>query len=297
MDRFFLKTRTGPYRTFERLRDNRSNPGLKNSALKHRSVAQLVAEKRGYEHTQLALKSRLWSLLSGPPWTPAKREEEIDRLLHTFEFYESGPRDKFILDTLSIEDFRDLDRTPSNFQCGLRKVAQQQSLDGILLLCLLYRRHLEAGRLGEVRDVGDAVLRAIHHYCDRPGFHGEVRTLWVFITRRRVFAGQPSLEHTPQALSEARQIIAGWEAHCTTAQAQKWFDDQVWLYACNRENDEEVQRSYIIPRNPEVEGFIAARDHLWIRAVDTAVANLPPLNPNSPSTAETGFAQPPGHRE
>src|SRR5690606_24195798 len=38
MDKFFLKRSHGPYRMFERIRDNCSNPGLKSRVLKGRSV-------------------------------------------------------------------------------------------------------------------------------------------------------------------------------------------------------------------------------------------------------------------
>lgn len=270
MDKFFLKRSHGPFRMFERIRDNCSSPGLKNRTLKGRSVVEVVAEKQGYHHTQAAFESSLWSLLSGSAWSPVKREEEIDRLLRTLALYESGPTDRFIRTALSAPDFRGLKRNRAYFQRVLGQLARKRSLDNILLLCLLYRRYLEIGRLGEARDVRAAVLRAIHRYCDRPGFSRDVHTIWVFITRRRVFAGQPSLEHTPRALSEARERIGVWEAQCTPAKAWQRLDDQSWLYACIGENAEEIPVSYIIPRNPGVERFIAARDEFMTRELIVA---------------------------
>jgi len=268
MDKFFLKRTHGPYRTFERIRDNCSNPGLKSRVLKGQSVVELVAEKPGYRHTGAAFESPLWSLLGGVAWGPAKREEEIERLLHTLEYFESRASDLFILSALRKPDFRGLKRNRTHYRRVLGQIVRKRSLDGILLLCLLYRRYLESGRLGEARDVRDAVLRAIHHYCDRPGFHRNVHTTWVFITRRRVFAGQPSLEHIPKAIAEARVLIGSWEAPLTPLEARQWSRDQSWLYACMRENSEEIPMSYIIPRDPEVDLFIAGRDKFLSQEIE-----------------------------
>lgn len=271
MDKFFLKRTYGPFRTFERIRDNSSNPGLKRGDLLGRSVVELVAEKREYRHTQAAFESPLWSMLSGAPWCPVKRETEIDRLMHQFELYESEASDRFILSALRALDFIG---SPSHahFLRVLGQLASERSLDGIMLLCLLFRRYLEIGRLQEACDVRDAVLSAIHRYCDRPGFHRNVHTLWVFITRRRVFAGQPSLEHTPQAIAEASNLIGPWEAPFTPSEARRWSGDQCWLYACMRENAEDMPASKIISRNQEVESFISARDN-WI-TLDMPVSKI-----------------------
>lgn len=274
MDKFFLKRCHGPFRMFQRIRDNCSNPGLKNRNLNGRSVVEIVAEKRGYHHTQAAFESSLWSMLSGSPWSPIQREEEIDRLLHSLALYESGPTDRFIRSALSAPDFRGLKRNRAYFQRVLGQLARKRSLDHILLLCLLFRRYHEVGRWGQARDVRNAVLQAIHRYCDRPGFSRDVHTIWLFITRRRVFSGQPSLEHTPRALSEARELTGIWETYCATTEARQSFDEETWLYACLRENAGEIPVSYIIPRSAGVERFIVARDEFFTRSIQATVRKV-----------------------
>lgn len=297
MDTFFLGDHDFERRVFRRILDNASDPGLKGPQGDRVSVVERVAEKPGYRHTRAAYESRLWDLLGPRIWTPIEREEEISRLLRDFALYESGPEDKAILDALIQPDFRGLSRSRSYFRRTLRQLARKRDLDRILLLCLLYRRYFEAGRLGEARDVRHAVLQAIRHFCNRPGFHGDVHTLWVFITRRCIFAGQPSLEHTWQALYEAREMLAGWEVRCIEAKSQKWFDNQVWLYACLRENAEEIPVSYLIPRTLAVERFLSARDQLMIKALDAAVLAWHPPELDQPISAAIRFAELQGHRE
>ncbi|GAB2519400.1 hypothetical protein [Lysobacter humi (ex Lee et al. 2017)] len=297
MDRLFLKPERGPYRVFKRIREHCSNPGLKDRKLNGASVVERVAAKPGYLHTQAAYESPLWDLLSGAPWSPTKRESEIARLLQQFALYESGPEDKFILNTLDAPDFRGVKRSRAHFRRVLQSLARKRLLDAILLLCLFYRRYLEGGRLGEARDVRDAVLKAIHRYCARPGFHGDVHTLWVFITRRRVFAGQPCLEHTPKALSDAREWLAGWAARCTSPQAQALLEEQIWLWACLKENAEEIPVSYLVQRNLDVDRFVANRDELQAQALAAALAARPAPDLDASVSAATRFAELRGHRE
>ena len=299
MDAFFLGDRTLGGRVSQRIRDNASDPGRPRTALGNDSVAGRVGAKAGYLDTLDAYNSALWTLLGPEPMEPEERELLIRSLLRKFALYESGPDDAFIFRALGMLDFRGLKRTRGDFRRALRVLASKRSVDRILLLCLFYRRYLESGRWGEARDVRDAVIRAIRHFCNRPGFHADVETLWLFITRRRVFAGQPSLEHTWQALFEARELLAGWEARCSSDAEHAWFMQQVWLYACVRENAEETPAPSLIPRDLEVEQFLSRRSQMMVRALEAAadVWHGAPPDLDAPVSAATRFAEMAGHRE
>jgi hypothetical protein len=273
MDRYFLGSEVDlGGRVFRRIRDNASDPGLKRKALGGDSVVGRVAARSGSRDTQEVYDSALWPVLEPTPLTPDEREVLIASLLRKFALYESGPDDAVIFRHLGMVDFRGMRRTRSEFRRAIAQLARTRSIDRILLLCLFYRRYLECGRWGEARDVRDAVLRAIRRFCDRPGFTGDVKTLWVFMTRRRIFAGQPSLEHTWQALFDARELLAGWEVMCKTEAEHVWFLEQVWLYACARENAEEAPAPHLVPRDPAVETFLSSRDRLMAEALEAAAA-------------------------
>jgi hypothetical protein len=297
MDAYFLGDTTLGGRVFLRIRDNASDPGLPRAALDNDSVVGRVGSKPGFRDTQDAYDSVLWVLLAPEPLTPEQRELLIGSLLCKFVLYESGPDDAIIFRSLGMLDFRGLRRTRSDFRRALAQLGRARSLDRIALLCLFYRRYLEAGRWGEAREVRDAVLRAIHRFCRRPGFAGEVKTLWLFMIRRRVFAGQPSLEHTEQALFEARELLGGWEARCNTDAELEWFHRQVWLYACARENAEESPVPHLIPRDPAVEQFLSRRDGLLVAALEAAAEawarSMPDLD--APVPASTRVAEMRGH--
>lgn len=299
MDSFFLGDVDLDGRVFRRIRDNASDPGLLRKALNNESVVGRVATKSGYRHTQEAYDSALWTLLGPESMEPDEREVLIASLLQKFVLYESGPDDKFIFDQLTLPDFRGLQRSRSDFRRAAHQLARKRSVDHILLLCLLYRRYLEGGLWGEAGHLRNTILMAIRNYCDRPGFHGDVRTLWIFLTRRRVFAGQLSLEHTWQTLDLVRKIFVHWEQSCRTQKDLAWFKEWVWLYACARENEEEIPVQHLVPRDRQVENFLTSRDQLMIKALDTAVAAHESARPDedAPNSAARQFAEFIGYRE
>lgn len=298
MDRFFLGREVDlGGRVFKRIRDNASDPGLARMALGGDSVVGRVAARSGYRDTQEVYDSPLWAVLDPIPLTPDQREVLISSLLGKFMLYESGPGDAVIFRHLGMIDFRGMRRTRTEFRRAIGQLARTRSVDRIALLCLFYRRYLECGRWGEARDVRDAVLRAIHRFCDRPGFTGDVKTLWLFMTRRRVFAGQPSLEHPWQAMFDARELLAHWEVRCTTQAQEAWFMEQVWLYACAHENAEETPAPHLVPRDLEVETFLSSRDRLMVEALEAATAGWDAAAFDAPVSAATRCAEMRGHRE
>lgn len=240
MGAFFLPKIEDAGKIFALIEKHASDPGLVRISLGGKSVVDLVSAKEGFAHTKLNYDSALWKVLGPTLPTPWELEEMINdaiRQLILVEKWEDPPLE-LLVQAASIC------RLPiqiAAYRRVVRWAARKRSITCVLLLCLLYRRAIETGAVGEMRILREGVLNAVRHFCQRPGFSGAASTLFLFLVRRRVLAGQSALDHTPDVEWQADQFLVEWDLRCTTDAEYKWLGHQRWLIACALENLERTQ--------------------------------------------------------
>ena len=258
MGRFFLGDVEEAARVFVRIEYYASDPGIPRPDKD--TVVERVAAKPGFAHTKLVYDSALWRLLGPTLPSPDEREEMINQAIRQLIFVERM-QDPALRLLVRVASICRLPTPASAYRRVIRRFARKRSITCLLLLCLLYRRAIEVGAVDEVRILREGVLAAVRHFCNRPGFSGAAFTLLLFLVRRRVLAGQSSLEHTLEMQLWAEDVLADWSVRCTTPEEHQWLERQTWLVACAIENLEQTQifeRTYELPA--EIEALICERD-------------------------------------
>ena len=238
--RFFLPGAEDSGNIFTLIEKNSSNPGRRRASLENRSVVDFVGAKRGFAHTKLVYDSALWMLLKPTLPTPWEREEMIHHTLGQLMRDDKIQDPSFSLLVRVASDCR-LPTPVAAYRRVVRRFARKRSITCVLLLCLLYRRATETGAVGEMQILREGVIAAVHHFCNQPGFSYATATVLLFLVRRRVLAGQRSLEHTLEMDYDADQYIAYLGFLCMTPEEYAWVDHQKWLVACALENLEREQ--------------------------------------------------------
>lgn len=270
MDTYFLGEVGEGTRTFWRIQENASNPGLGRNSLGGDSVVDRVARMPGYFHTREIFESELfvsekYSPVLGPdPLTVMKREALIGDVLSRLRLVEVTDDDRWIANANALTIPGTNIGTRDLLRRWLKHFGRKRKIDHILLMCLLYRRAVERGALEEAIDFRDAIMRAIRRFCSRPGFDGDVQTLWLFITWRRVIVGRASLDHTQDALDRAELQLP--RSFFEVPKLRRNFDWHLWMMASLIELDANAGRTRIMSRTPVWDEFERNRESLLEKA-------------------------------
>lgn len=265
-DRYFLGEEAEGTRRFWRIQREASDPGLKRASLGGDSVVSRVARHPGYFDTRAIYASELFQpilypAVLGPERLSAQQcDGLIDMVLRRLDLIEIADEDA----TLLLASERQIPGlaagTRTSLQRWLACFVRKRNLDHILLLCLLYQRSVARGALEEAIMFRDAVVVAIQRFCQRPGFNGDIQTLWLFMTKRRVFMGQASLDHSAAALAGAEQMLPGiFMKVPALRRSLAWHR---WLMAGLLELQEEASWTRIMPRTVAWEEFVREREDL-----------------------------------
>ena len=240
MGRFFLGDTQDAARIFERIEHNASDPGLPRKSLDGRNVVDIVAAKPGFAYTKEVYDSGFWRAVGTIPIEPDEREEMINAAFRRLAIDER-PEYPDLRGLYRITSNIRLPITPAAYRQTVQRFARTASLYSLTLLCLLYRRAIETGALREMKILRDGIQICARRLCNQNKFSGAVASSLLFIIRRRVLAGQMSLEHDQDMIYWARDLLAEWENHCWTKEEQSWLKDQIWYVACMLENLETAE--------------------------------------------------------
>ena len=289
-------------RVMWRIKRHASDPGEERSKLlKGRSAVGVVGEVPGYHHTKGIYASELFTEVLAPhPLKASRRDELIAIVLARLGLYEPTESDRAIARTskISIVGFRN--PVGHDLKAWLMVFARKRHIDRVLLLCLLYLRALARSNLEEAILFRDSIYFAIHRFCTRPGFGGNVHTLWRFITWRRIFSGSVSLEHGEAALAVADRLVPEYFRRFSTPTGRRQYEWARYIAACGLEMQDCAPATHITKRTPDIDAFLLERSELEVRAQRSWLAEAlwrMRRNMREGITASTRFQEMRGHRE
>ena len=260
MGPFFLGDSQDAARIFERIEYNASDPGRPRKSLDGRNVVDIVAAKPGFAYTKDVYDSDFWRVVGAIHIEPDEREEMINAAFRRLVFDERPQYPDLQALFRVISNVR-LPMTPAAYRQTVQRFARTASMSSLTLLCLLYRRAIETGALREMKILRDGIQICARRLCNKNKFSGAVASSLLFLIRRRVFAGQLSLEHDADRLYWARDLLIEWETNCWTEKEMSWLHDQVWYVACMLENLETAE-AFMAPDEPpdETDGWQSEED-------------------------------------
>lgn len=265
-DRFFLGEAGEGTRTFWRIRRTASDPGLPKASLDGDSVVSRVGQHKGFFHTRAVYASELFqptqqpAVLGPDPMSGVERDGLIEFVLRRLNLVEITREDAYLARAGGRTSPELAPGTRVALQRWLTDFTRKRNIDHILLLCLLYQRAIGRSALEEAIVFRDATVVAIRRFCQRPGFGGDVHTLWLFVTHRRVFMGQRSLEHSPAALARAEQMLPA--AFTKVPALRREFTWRRWMMAGLLELLYTASWTRITPRTSAWESLERDRDVL-----------------------------------
>jgi hypothetical protein len=304
MDRHFLGEDAGDGRGFWRVLRYARDPGLPRASWGGLSLVDRVGATRGFEHTAAVYHSVLWADVLGPSsLEPARREILIGETLKRLGLFEPAEEDRFAESVLAL-GLDELRAIPARvLRQRVARLARLRSVDAILLLCLYYRRAIEATQMEEARIFAQGALDAIGRFCRRPGVPGGVDGMWTFMTRRRVLAGQQSLAHTPQVQQTASLWLASRRERAAAAGRldSAALSEQAWQLGCVLDNQTDLMPATSFhSRTLALEAYMASRagliDDARARGVEQALARAE-TSAATWTPAQRRFAELPGHSE
>lgn len=288
-------------RVMWRIQRHASDPGLCHPLGVSHSVVEIVQARPGFLHTGAIYNSELFTqVLSPQPVTAERRDDLIAIVLERLGLYEPTGLDLAIASAneMSIGGFRSPD---ASLLCPwLMHFARKRQIDRVLLLCLLYQRALARANLEEAILFRDATLMAIERFCMRVGFAASTKTLWQFMTLRRVFAGRSSLEHTSEALDAGAELLPPAFRRAKTPAGRQRYEWMRYTAACALELQGDLLSTHLTPRTREIDDFVHQRPELERRAklvwYKEALARARRDRVRG-VTADTRLMEMPGHRE
>lgn len=288
-------------RVMWRIKRHASDPGEQRSTLlQKRSPVEVIAERSGFHHTKAIYTSELFTeVLSARPLAAERRDTLIKTVLDRLGLYEPTRSDLYIAERTKtlVEGFR---KPVHGLGTWLEVFARRRHIDHVLLLCLLYLRALGKTNLEEAIQFRNAIIVAIDRFCGRPGFSGDVRTLWHFIVARRVLTGRMSLDHSDGALTAADKFAWSYYKQTSTPAERRRREWMRYMTACRVELYEQETPLYITKRTPDIDAFLSKRADLQEQAIRSRRAeSLWQLRRSMREgvSAETRFMEMHGHRE
>ena len=170
-----------------------------------RELREHVARQHGYAATLSAYKHSIWDHLAvRTPHFP-ERTAWLTRQLTRFQILRVEPTD----DTHGIElglvpDERDQDLSPPPLELQVKRFL---SLDGLLLLLLLYREAQDVGHRRQAAQLREALHRLGHEWAIHYRYQGEVKDTWRFLLETRIVDWAPGFKPAADAMQRAEQQL------------------------------------------------------------------------------------------
>ena len=221
-------------RAFWRVKRNGYDPGRRRVSLVNQSLVDVVGKKSGYEYTQDIYDNPLWLQVLGPTEISFDvRDGLISKLMTSLGLFQPDRTDEFITQEMGLEQPSLLASTPDDYRRSLEALTERRSLDGILLMCLLYRRAMGNAHLEEAICLRDEIFHAVKHYCNRPYFDGQVLTYFLHLINRRVFCGVRDTTPSSEAVEEARQMFLHRRKRASSARSRNVIKEMEYMWAIN----------------------------------------------------------------
>lgn len=171
-----------------------------------RSLLEHVAAHPKYKATRTQYLHRLWAHLAARNPTFHDRAAWMERQLGAHGLVRFDPVDAInsvalgLMDEPTIASAIDDSFSHSSLPHDATRFA---TLDGILLLLMIYREAQDLSRFDDVRTLALLLRSAAHEFSDRHGYAGEVLDTWRHLIATRMLAWQPDFEPASTCLSAA----------------------------------------------------------------------------------------------
>jgi hypothetical protein len=271
LDRYFLGDDRADLRAFWRIARDDTDPGLSRDALDGRNLVDIVGERPGYHHTRAIYHSELWEEILGPrPLKLDRREALLSILLDRLDLFEPNSEDWMAAAEFGLNAFGSRRRSMRDFERWLAHFSRKRNIERLSLLCLLFRRAIEASALEEALVLERALLSSVRRFCCRFGFNSSISAEWEFLIRRRVIAGQQSLAIPEHIIRSATLMLSDWESRCETPMQRRRYEQMLWAGACLLDNQQDLQVTHLVSRSEQVIDYQSKRRDYVDRAGEMA---------------------------
>jgi hypothetical protein len=195
---------------FQSIADDGFDPGL-IKITKTLSLLGHVTSKTSYLDTQHDYAHNLWKALQDRHWKPPDQSGWIERALKNFDIFGVEWRDSSRADQIGLDwpEFRrDEDgraTTPVHSLHAVLKPEQLTSLDGMLLLLLLYRQCIDQANFRLAEELSHTIRVASQAFESR--FHEEGVDTWRFVMRTRILAWIPDFQPSELMVKKATALL------------------------------------------------------------------------------------------
>ena len=226
LDWLFLGEEHESSRTFWRIKHDGYDPAHKRVSLRNKTLVQVVASNSGYKYTEEVYGHALWIQVLGPSEISFDaREKLISKMMQRLGLFQPDGDDWLINEEMALGEPSLGPSTSVEYLQSLEALTEQRSLDGILLMCLLYLRAMANAHLEAAICLRDEIWKAVNHYCNRPYFDGRLKTCFLHLINRRVLCGTRDLEPSKEAKEIARLMVEGRRKKAATKRAHNQVDE------------------------------------------------------------------------
>ena len=273
LDRQLLGKEHEGLRAFWRVKRNGYDPGRERVSLINQSLVHVVAKKPGYEYTQDIYDNSLCLQVLGPTEISFDvRDGLISKLMTSLGLFQPDRTDEFITQEMGLEQPNLLASSPDDYRRSLEALTERRSLDGILLMCLLYRRAMGSAHLEEAICLRDEIFQAVKHYCNRPYFDGQVLTYFLHLINRRVFCGVRDTTPSSEAVEEARQMFSHRRERATSARSRNVLNEMEYMWAINYSIYERRDLYQLLSVDADVAQYLQDKYTLLARSMKRSAA-------------------------
>lgn len=202
-----------PRRLFQSIADDGFDPA-RVSVSKTLSLLNYVSKKKRFRSLRGDYDHDLWHVLAHRQLGPGEHEALLAKTLPKIKFIALTSEDLERAWALGLawpkcftyvteDDFPEF--RPMPLPMDSKTLEPLATLDGLLVLLLLFRRSLDASNMG----LASQLLPPLEEVCRIFGYqwHGEAGDTWRYVVRTRILAWRPDLEPTPEALQTAQATL------------------------------------------------------------------------------------------
>lgn len=199
-------------RRFESILQDGYHPGRVQMDAETYLLGHVVSKKK-YANTHNSYCHKFWSHLTqrAPPWP--ERQAWIEDQARAHDLAWVTEEDEFFGVDLGILPYRasfEFDGPYRPLSLDWRRFA---TLDGLLLLLLLYRTAQDLAQFERVQELKRTLSHAAAAFCATHGYQGEVRDTWKYLVETRMTTWNPTYQPSAQSLSEAEAILLAERAN------------------------------------------------------------------------------------
>ncbi len=175
-------------------------------ASEHRSLLDHVTAHSKYKHTRTRYFHRLWAHLAARDPAFPDRATWMERQLRAHGLVRFDSIDVIntvalgLMDEPTIASAVDDSFSHSSIPPDATRFA---TLDGMLLLLLIYREAQDLSRFDDVKALALLLQSAAHEFSDHHGYAGEMQDTWRHLIATRMLAWHPDFEPSSACLSAA----------------------------------------------------------------------------------------------